>query len=88
MEKLYKEFGDRIEFIGINVGTEKDLRSFVQEYHLTFPIAYDRGNKIASLFGARIETNIFIDRKGVITYKEKGFYWDEINSYLRKLIDE
>ena len=88
MEKLYKEFGDRIEFIGINVGTEKDLQGFIEKYHLTFPIAYDRGNKIAALFDAKIETNIFIDRKGVITYKEKGFFWDDMNEYLRKLIDE
>ena len=87
MEKLYKEFGDRIEFIGINVGTEKDLQSFIEKYHLTFPVSYDRGNKIASLFEAKIETNILIDRKGVITYKEKGF-WDDMNEYLRKLIDE
>ena len=69
MEKLYKEFGDRIEFIGINLGTEKDLKNFIKKYHLTFPVSYDKGDKLASLFDARIETNILIDRRGVGIYR-------------------
>jgi peroxiredoxin len=87
VEELYKEFGDRIEFIGINLGTEKDLNNFIKKHHLTFPITYDRGNRIASLFDAKIETNILIDRKGIITFKEKGFR-DDMKQYLRKLIQE
>lgn len=87
MEELYKEFGDRMAIIGINLGTEKDLKNFMKKYHLTFPISYDGENRIASLFDAKIETNILIDRKGVITYKEKGFR-DDMDRYLRKLIKD
>ena len=87
MEKLYKEFGDKIEFIGINLGTEKDLAKFIEKYHLTFPISYDRKSRLASLFDAGIETNILIDKKGIITFKEKGFR-DDMDQYLRKLIKD
>jgi peroxiredoxin len=87
VEELYKEFGDSIEIIGINLGTEKDIKDFIKKHHLTFPISYDRENRTASLFDAKIETNILIDRKGVITFKEKGFR-DDMDQYLRKLIQD
>ena len=87
MEKLYKKFGDRIQFIGVNLGIEKDLGEFIEKYHLTFPISYDRKKSLASLFKAGIETNILIDKKGTITLKEKGVP-DDLEQYLRKLIQD
>jgi peroxiredoxin len=87
VEELYKKFGSGIEFIGINLGTEKDLKNFINKNQLTFPVSYDKGNKIASLFNAKIETNILIDKNGVITFSEKGFR-DDIDKYLEKLIQK
>ena len=84
MEKLYKEFGNRVEFIGINMGFKNSIKEFVKDYGLTFPVVYDEGNKLAAAFGAKIETNIFIDRKGLVKFKERGFP-DDIEKYLKKL---
>lgn len=86
MEKLYEEFGERIEFIGINLGVRGDMDEFMKKNHLQFPIFYDEGNKISSLFGAKVETNILIDKRGVITYDERGFR-EDVREYLRKLLE-
>ena len=86
MEELYKEFGGRIEFIGINLGIKGNIGDFVKNNHITFPVGYDEGDKISKAFGAWIETNILIDRKGVITYKERGLQ-EDLRKYLRKALE-
>jgi len=86
VEKLYEEFGDRIEFLGVNLGTEADIKDYIKKRGLTFPVFYDKGNTIASLFDAKIETHILIDKNGVITYKERGFNKD-LASYMRRLLE-
>jgi peroxiredoxin len=84
VEKLYKEFGDRIDFIGVNLGTEADIKEYMKKNGLTFPVFYDDGNRITSLFDAKIETHILINKDGVITYKERGFS-EEIVPFLKRL---
>ena len=85
MEELYKEFGDRIDFLGINLGYRGKIEEFVNNNRISFPVAYDDGDKITAAFGALIETNILIDRSGVITYRERGLQ-EDIAEYLRKVL--
>jgi peroxiredoxin len=70
VEKLYREFGDKIEFIGINQDDKKKIEDFVKKFELSFPIARDAEKNIASAFNARIPTHILIDRQGTIRYVE------------------
>lgn len=86
VEKLYKEFGGRIEFLGINLGIRKDIDKFVGDKHISFPVAFDEGDKIAKSFGAQIQTNILIDKQGVIVYKDRGFQ-EDIGKHLQKLAE-
>jgi peroxiredoxin len=86
VEKLYKEFGGKIEFIGVNLGIKGQIGDFVRKNHITFPVGYDEGNKVSSAFGALIETNILIDRKGVIVYRERGVQ-EDIAKQLRKALE-
>jgi peroxiredoxin len=86
VEKLYKEFGGGVEFIGVNLGIKEAIDKFVKNNHVSFPIVYDDGNRIAEAFGAQIQTNILIDKGGVITYKERGFQ-EDMDKYLRKLAE-
>jgi peroxiredoxin len=86
VEELYKEYGDRIEFIGINLGFKRKIGDFIRDNHITFPVAYDEGDKVSKAFGARIETNVLIDRKGVITYMERGIQ-EDLHKYLRKALE-
>ncbi len=85
MEELYKEFGDRIEFIGINLGFKGKIGDFVRSNHISFPVAFDEGDKVSSAFGAMIETNILIDRSGIVTYRERGLQ-EDIAKHLRKVL--
>jgi len=86
VEELYKEFGGRIEFIGINLGFKGKIGDFIRDNHISFPVAYDEGDKISKAFGARIETSILIDRKGVVTYQERGIQ-EDLHKYLRKVLE-
>jgi peroxiredoxin len=86
VEKQYKEFGDKIEFIGINLGIKGQIADFIKNNHITFPVAYDEGDKVSKAFGALIETNILIDRKGVIRYRERGVQ-EDLAKQLRKVLE-
>lgn len=86
MERLYKEFGDRIEFLGVNLGIKGKIADYVRDNRISFPVAYDEGDKVSSAFGALIETNILIDRKGVIRYRERGVQ-EDITKQLRKVLE-
>ena len=86
MEKLYKEFGGRIEFIGVNLGIKGRIGDYIKNNHITFPVAYDEGDKVSSAFSALIETNILIDKKGVITYRERGVQ-EDIAKHLRNVLE-
>ncbi len=87
MEKLYKKFGDRIEFIGVNLGFKNKVQEFVKDNGLTFPVTYDEGNKLATIFSAKIETNILIDRSGVVKFKSREFQ-ENMEEHLRRLSEE
>ena len=85
METLYKDLGDKIQFIGINQGDkEEDMGKFIKEHKLSFPVVYDKDKKIASSFSARMPSQILIDIRGVIIYKEPETPRD-IKKYMEKL---
>jgi peroxiredoxin len=86
VEKLHKKFGERIEIIGINLGIKKEIEGFLKKRHITFPIAYDKDNVVASAFDAKVDTHILIDRKGVIRFKERGFP-EDMDKEIEKLIE-
>ncbi len=86
MEKLYKEFGGKIDFIGVNLGIKSQIADFVKSKDITFPVAYDEGDKVSKAFGALIETNVLIDRKGVIIYRERGVQ-EDLAKHLRKVLE-
>jgi len=41
VEEMYKEYGGRIEFIGVNLGIKEKIGDFVKNNLITFPVAYD-----------------------------------------------
>lgn len=72
MEKLYREAGDKIQFIGVNLGLKESIGRYMKKNNLSFPVSYDEDGKLASLFGARLQENVIIDRNGVIRHKGMG----------------
>ncbi|GAB4388926.1 MAG: hypothetical protein Kow0025_11140 [Thermodesulfovibrionales bacterium] len=69
MEKQYREFGDRVEFLGICIGVEENMPEYVRENGVTMPVAYDGGREVTSSFGAKIPTFMLVDRAGKIIYE-------------------
>lgn len=69
---MHKQLGNRIEFIGINVGINERMaavRKYVKKNNLDFMIVYDKGTEITKVFGVMgTPTHIVIDRKGVVRY--------------------
>ena len=70
IEKIYQTYNGSLAVIGINVtsqDSETDVRAFVQELGLTFPIVLDRdGSVIARYQLLGLPSTFFIDRSGII----------------------
>jgi peroxiredoxin len=85
VEKLYKEMGDKIQFIGINVGINErieDVTTYVKKNKLTFPIVYDVDTELTDLFWVRFTpTNLIIDRNGVIKFKKAEMPKDHLEFF-------
>lgn len=75
------------EIVAVNVGqAAQHVRSFVQNYNLTFPMLLDENSSIAKLYGLRgLPTNYFIDEKGNIEKIIIGWVVEnQINRILEK----
>jgi peroxiredoxin len=67
---MFKEFNDKIAFIGISQDDIGKIEDFVKKFELNFPIARDAEKNIAPAFNARIPTHILIDKQGMTKYSE------------------
>ena len=89
-EKAYKEFGDEIQFIMLNLTDgmreTKDIGAkYVREQGYTFPVFFDNKQEGASAYAVRsIPITLFIDKDGYIIAETQGTI-DE--NTLRKGID-
>jgi len=74
--------------IGVNAGeSPRQVRAFLDEYGLTFPIALDRNGSIADLYGVRVfPTTIWIDAEGNVQAEHFGpLTVDQIEGYVTEL---
>lgn len=71
---MYKELGDRMEFIGVNVGINEkveEVKKYINANRLDFQNIFDKDRKIINSFGVMgTPTYIIIDRKGTIRYRD------------------
>lgn len=69
MQKVYEKYDATILAINLTSTetSEKDVKSFVDEFGLTFPILLDRNIEVADIYGIQpVPTSFFIDRQGRI----------------------
>jgi len=68
--QFYRDFEKRgVVIIGLGVSdSEATLREFKETNRINYPVANDKGNQVASLYGGirSIPTTFVIDRKGII----------------------
>ncbi|MEC0091064.1 TlpA family protein disulfide reductase [Paenibacillus macquariensis] len=83
MEKVFKNDGDNVIVLSVNLTqTEKgesDVRAFVEDFGLTFPVVMDTKGDVASTYQiSAYPTSYFIDSQGIIREIFKGAINDEI----------
>ncbi|WP_057913816.1 TlpA family protein disulfide reductase [Peribacillus muralis] len=70
LRKLHEQYKDRIDFYGINVTTEEqpeNIKAFVTENELTYPILLDEHKRAADLYELHsLPTMFLIDEEGYV----------------------
>lgn len=73
MEQFYKQANKDVVILGVNIDPQNDVKGFVHNYGITFPILLDSENKVNGIYQIlSIPTTYFINRNGVIQNKYTG----------------
>lgn len=73
IETFYKKAGNDVVILAVNIDTSYDVKGFVEERDLTFPILLDDDNEVSKMYQvASIPTTYFIDQEGLISSKFMG----------------
>lgn len=76
LQKLHDKYASRrFEVIGVSVdeGNGDDVRKYVQEQKMTYPVALDPDGKLANLLQTSVlPTSVLLDRNGRIVWKSYG----------------
>ncbi len=85
MQKIYSEYKGRgFEIFAVNIepDAKQEIRDFIKELRLTFPILLDPQMKLAReyrVFG--LPVSILVDRKGIVRARETGYHdWTDKES--------
>lgn len=89
-KNLHKQVGNKIEFIGINVGINEKIetvKEYVKKYNLNFEVIFDKDQKIIKAFRVMgTPTHIIIDRKGVIRYRDSELP-EDLGKHMEELLN-
>ncbi|WP_316571301.1 redoxin domain-containing protein [Neobacillus sp. YIM B06451] len=87
MEQLYKEADDNVAILGVNIDPQLDVKGFVLENGITFPILLDEKDEVNTTYQIiSIPTTFFIDSNGIIQDKVIGAMpHDAMVGYIEKL---
>lgn len=77
MQKLYEEDNLDIEILAVNITesepSEENVKQFVEDFGLTFPILMDRNTEVASNYKVQAyPTSYMVDSKGIIQFIAPG----------------
>jgi cytochrome c biogenesis protein CcmG, thiol:disulfide interchange protein DsbE len=70
----HREFGDRVQFVGVDILESRgEARSFMREYHMTFPSVFDPPDEIKGSLGQFGQpTTIFLRADGTFEFAWGG----------------
>ncbi|KGM46356.1 redoxin domain-containing protein [Neobacillus niacini] len=87
MEEFHKEAGDDVVILAVNIDPHLDVKAFVDENGITFPIPLDAEDKVNEMYQVlSIPTTYFIDTKGNIGNKYIGaMNLDAMKQYTKDL---
>lgn len=92
LQKLHDRYESRgFKVVGVSVdadGTEQEVRDFVRDQSMRYPVALDPKGELADMFEASaIPTSVLVDREGKVLWIETGtisFDDPEINQLIEK----
>lgn len=88
LQTFYDKHHDEIELLAVNVTAKDkidDVKAFVKEYNLTFPVLLDETGDVSMTYGAfTIPTTIFLNEYGEIVHEVAGPLSEQ---YLYDIID-
>ncbi len=87
MEKYHQNAGDDVVFLAVNTDPLNDVKGFVDEMDLTFPILLDEKDKTSKDYSiVSIPTTFFIDENGVVAKKHIGqLNYEEISNMVNDM---
>ena len=88
MQKIYSEYkGKGFEILAINIepDAKDEIREFMKELRLTFPVLLDADMKVLQKYRIiGLPVSVLIDRKGIVHTKEIGYQdWTDKDSRKR-----
>lgn len=79
IQKFYNETDDNVEILAINIDPQYDVKKFVREANVTFPVLLDSKDEVNNLYRIlTIPTTYFIDGEGIIRSKHLSVMTIEI----------
>ena len=88
MDQIYKKMAPAgFVLLAVNVDPDSaDALKFLSQVPVSFPIAYDRDNKVAKIYGVEtMPSTVFIDRKGHVRQLHRGYKPGAENDYLAEI---
>ncbi len=91
VEKMYKQYGHKITFIGVNLtfnDSVPKLKQFVKKYGVTYPVMLDSKGSVTQMYNVMaIPTSIFVEPNGVIQTRYEGaMIAQQMQTYFTKLL--
>ncbi|MGL5647124.1 MAG: TlpA family protein disulfide reductase [Clostridium sp.] len=87
LEKLYKEYGDKIVILTINAGeTREKAENFIKEKNYTFPVLLDSNMEVSAEYGARyLPTSVMINEKGdIVNYRNGAMDYAQMKEFIQE----
>jgi peroxiredoxin len=87
MEQFSKQIGDDTVILAVNIDPQLDVKGFVKENKITFPVLLDTEDKVNETYQIlSIPTTYFINSKGIIQNKYTGaMKLDMMKKYTQEL---
>lgn len=88
MDQIYKKYSAAgFTMLGVNVDTDStDAQKFLSQVPVSFPIAFDRDNKVSKLYAVNaMPSSVFIDRKGNVRSLHRGYKPGDEAEYLAQI---
>jgi len=84
---FYKNNHDQVEILAVHVDNNQNIKEFVQQYGMKFPVVIDRNSLVSNLYGVFVvPTTFFIDENGYVRARHIGpLNQEQLHNYLKQM---